>query len=128
MQNGFDWLVKIGEKDGENVYATSRWVSVNKYNADKSQEVDGSSLIIGDFNAELVGEVDAVGYAFFDADDNLIDVAKDTKVYQIKHTDDGKLYTVTYVDNIPDSVKLKSYAEMDGYAVVFKTDNKTLTK
>ncbi|MBQ9604696.1 MAG: hypothetical protein IJR45_04700 [Firmicutes bacterium] len=78
-----DWLVAL---DADNdVYLTTRWQNVNKFNKELSgNTVRGSYQIVGDFNEELKEDIDGVGFAIFDEDGNYVGAATNKSAYTIK--------------------------------------------
>jgi len=120
-----DWLVCVGEADGEHYYATTYRLDVNKVDKSKTEKVDGGVLVAGAFNKELLGVADSVGYAIFDTDGNFIGVAESSTVYKVKGGD-GTMYSVSYVEGL-EKFRVKAFAEIDGHRYIYGANNATVS-
>lgn len=122
---GTNWLVNIGKSD---IYYSTRRININKYNKDLSGNiVDGSYQLVGDFNTEFKDEYDAVGFAFFDEDNNFVGVSSNKTVYTVQDAADAPAYTVAYIDNVPNKFKVKSAASVGNKTYIFGSDNAVIT-
>lgn len=108
-----NWLVQIG--DG--VYGTSNDAKVNVYDAESStKDDDGDFVVVGKVDSSFFEDIDAVGFAVFDSEDNLKGVVSDSKVYTLEGSDDV-YYSVSFV-NTTGEFKVMPYYEKDGYGLV----------
>ena len=124
--NETDWLV--GVEGFEDTYLTTRWVDVNKYNAELSgSTVRGSYQLVGDFNEDMKDELDGVGFAVYDSDNNLVGIASSKSAYTIKDSEDTTPHAVAYINNVPSKFKVRAAAIVEGDILIYGSNNATIT-
>ncbi|MBQ9604694.1 MAG: hypothetical protein IJR45_04690 [Firmicutes bacterium] len=121
-----DWLV--GVEGFEDTYLTTRWVDVNKFNSELSgSTVRGSYQLVGDFNEEMKDELDGVGFAVYDSDNNLVGVAANKSAYTIKGSEDTTPHAVAYINNAPAKFKVKAASVVGSDTYIYGSNNAAVT-